>query len=140
MLSSSNDVCVPQDEVVVHPGEQFMTMTLTDLVFDGQGGVPTAPTGPGTYTLNETTPPQPGDKIVSSLNTIRLDGTCQNYVADRTNAVSGSVVTLTSVNDGVYDGEFDVVLDSGDHITGSFAPSACSNVPTIFIGVTPCMP
>ena len=34
-------------------------------------------------------------------------------------------MTVTSVDGAVFRGNFDIVLDSGDHITGSFEPAAC---------------
>jgi hypothetical protein len=41
-------------------------------------------------------------------------------------------VTLTVVGGGVFHGNFDVTLDSGDHITGSFNPSLCEDLPAAF--------
>ena len=39
--------------------------------------------------------------------------------------MSSGTVTLDSVSGDVFSGTFDIVLDSGDHVTGAFHPSAC---------------
>ncbi|HEU4614062.1 MAG TPA: hypothetical protein VFS15_18335, partial [Kofleriaceae bacterium] len=60
----------------------------------------------------------------ASLTVGVLDDACQ--VIDDTSASGQSgTVTLTSVNAGVYAGSYDVVLNTGDHISGTFQPAAC---------------
>lgn len=40
-------------------------------------------------------------------------------------AGTSGTVTLTSVSGNRFSGNFDLVLDSGDHVTGSFDPEEC---------------
>ncbi|HYV66412.1 MAG TPA: hypothetical protein VE964_09225 [Myxococcales bacterium] len=55
---------------------------------------------------------------------------CQNLVGG--NAVSGTV-TLTSKAGGAYAGSFDLIFDSGDHVTGTFAAAHCAGIETFFM-------
>jgi hypothetical protein len=84
-----------------------------------------APSVPGTFTAFDPGGSAPPPIQSALLYTSILDATCGNDAADETASVSGSV-TLTAVGGGVYAGQFDVVLDSGDQVTGSFDPAAGS--------------
>ncbi|MBL0220091.1 MAG: hypothetical protein IPQ07_40265 [Myxococcales bacterium] len=50
--------------------------------------------------------------------------TCQPINATKAGATSGTV-TLTTVKGNVFAGTYDVLLNSGDHVTGVFEPGAC---------------
>lgn len=78
----------------------------------------TAPTAPGTFTVQA----QTGASAV--WNAIVTDSTCNDVTASEAKGTSGTV-TLTSVGTNDYAGKFDVTLDSGDHVTGSFSPEPC---------------
>lgn len=52
------------------------------------------------------------------------DATCQDITAQGASGTSGTV-TLSSVSGNRFSGSFDLVLDSGDHVTGSFDPQEC---------------
>ncbi len=54
-----------------------------------------------------------------------LDATCVNNADNDALADSGTVV-LTGVSGGTFTGTFDVVMDSGDHVTGTFDAPTCS--------------
>jgi hypothetical protein len=120
VLSSSTDVCLPADSQIQHPGET----TIVILLKDGDG----PPTGPATFTAvdaNSTGTPPPR---IAILYTSILDANCGNNAEQQTSAVAGTV-TLTAVHDGAYAGKFDVALDSGDHITGTFDADNCVLLP-----------
>jgi hypothetical protein len=69
----------------------------------------------GTYTTNG----NPNE--LDSIGWDSYDGTC-NVTHD--SGFSAATVTLTSVGD-VYAGTFDVTLNGGDHLTGSFSAPLC---------------
>jgi hypothetical protein len=56
-----------------------------------------------------------------------LNAQCAENANASATAVSGTVM-LIAVGGGVYAGTFDVTLDSGDHITGSFNPTMCDQL------------
>jgi len=120
VLSSTPDLCQPPDAQIQHPGEKTVVLVLQD------GNA--APTAPGVYTVVDpvgNTPPPPRAAV---LYTSVLDAMCANNADDQTGGTSGTV-TLSSAGGGVYEGQFDVMLDSGDHITGSFQPTLCDQLP-----------
>jgi hypothetical protein len=85
----------------------------------------TAPTAPGTYTISSSLPPT----VPHAANVAGriVDATCSNNTANDAVALSGTV-QLTGVEAGTYTGTFDLVLDSADHITGSFDAPTCGQV------------
>lgn len=129
VMSNSTDLCAPPDTRIVHPGEQFFQIDLVD----DKAPTGVAPTAPGIYTAFKQggqEPPPTGQPPVSkgaTLFTGILDAQCAGDANAQAAAVSGSV-TLTAVGGGVYAGTFDVTLDSGDHITGSFNPTMCDQL------------
>jgi hypothetical protein len=139
VLSSASDTCTPADAQIAHPGET----TLIVMAFDVTGTTTTAaPGAPGTYPIVDVTSQVPPGPRLAFAYTSRLDANCGNPADAQTGSVSGSLV-LTDVHDGVYAGTFDIVLDSADHITGEFHPTACRTLPAIFSGSNPapsCVP
>ena len=103
--------------------QRFITIDLTDVA----GSVETTPTAPGTYTIYPNTGSRPAHS--ASLVTGALDTACQPIDADGAQAQSGTV-TLTQVVGGVFKGTFDVTLNTGGQITGTFSPSACPALQT----------
>jgi hypothetical protein len=99
-------------------GEHFIAIQLSDV----SGGIRTAPTAPGTYTIYPNTGSEPAKS--ASFDVGAFDNTCQLVDEDTGSGQSGTV-TLTSVTGGVYAGSYDVTLNTGDHVAGSFAPTAC---------------
>jgi hypothetical protein len=120
ILSSSTDLCLPADAQIQHPGEKTVVIVLEDN--------DAAPTGPGTYTVVDPAGNGPPPTRAALLYSSVLDPACLNHADDQTTAISGTVM-LTSVSGGAYAGQFDVTLDSGDHVTGSFRPTACDELP-----------
>lgn len=123
VMTSSTDVCQPPGAQIQHPGET----TVVILLVDGNA----APTAPGTFTARDLNSEAPPPTRAAILYTSILSSACSNNADDQTSAVSGTV-TLTSVGGGAYAGHFDVLLDSGDHVTGSFSPMVCDQLPDDF--------
>ncbi len=90
-------------------------------------GESTAPTAPGTYTI-ATASAQAKSAFVAFEVT---DASCKDIPSQDALGASGTV-TLTGASGGAYAGRFDIVMDSGDHITGSFNASSCSGIGTLF--------
>jgi hypothetical protein len=90
-----------------------------------------APTTPGTFTISSSPSGNAGvwDAIVT-------DASCMDVAASEAKGTSGTI-TLTSINNGAFDGHYDVVLDSGDHVTGSFSPESCPALATAINSTTP---
>lgn len=119
-LASTSNLCgdAGASPAIDRKGQHFVAIELRDV----DGAVKTAPTAPGVYTIYPNTGSEPAK--AASLTVGVLDDTCQ--VIDDTSASGQSgTVTLSSVNAGVYAGSYDVVLNTGDHISGTFQPSAC---------------
>jgi hypothetical protein len=123
VMSSSTDSCLPPDALIAHPGET----TVIIVVADGNA----APTAPGTFTVHDPRGDDAPPAKSAILYTSVLDPMCANHADDQTEAISGTV-TLASAGGGVYAGQFDVELDSGDRITGTFSPAACEQLPAAF--------
>ena len=120
VMSSTSSVC--GDAGATPPVERKSSRTVTITLLDVTGGNTAAPTAPGTYTIYSNSGSQPPKEAL--FDVVGLDATCQQVDADAAQGQSGSV-TLTSVSGGVFTGSYDVVLNTGDHVTGSFAPTAC---------------
>jgi hypothetical protein len=99
-------------------GSRYIAIELKDV----SGSTATAPTAPGTYTVYANSGSQPPKEAL--VLTGGFDDTCQSVDAEQAAGQSGTVV-LTSASGGVFKGTFDVVLNTGGHITGSFDPVAC---------------
>lgn len=123
-LSSDGSLCSDLGANVLRKNESGILLTLYDVDASNNS---TAPTAPGTYTIYTQNGPPPPKSAVLLVNV--LDDHCQDLTADEARAMSGSV-TLGSVSGNVFAGSFDVMLDSGDHLTGSFAPDACPALQT----------
>lgn len=123
VMGSTANLCSDAGAAIDRKGEHYITIELSDVA----GSVRSAPTAAGTYTIYPDTGSEPAKS--ASFTIIALDQTCQAIDADSGAGQSGSV-TLTSATGGVFAGSFDVTLNTGDHVTGSFAPSACPQLAT----------
>lgn len=105
----------------------FLGLAATILSTNGAGNyVGDAPT-PGTYTING----QVGNVAFGKLNT-----GASGCGVPGTDVQSGTVTFTTAAN-GVYAGSFDIVFESGDSVTGTFAPSACTSLTQFQLHCTP---
>jgi hypothetical protein len=125
VMSSTASLCsdAGASPAIDRKGEHYVTIGLSDV----SGGIRTAPTAPGTYTIYPNTGSEPAKS--ASFEVGAFDNTCQLVDEDAGSGQSGTV-TLTSVTGGVYAGSYDVMLNTGDHVTGSFAPTACPQLAT----------
>src|SRR5262249_16777398 len=106
----------------------FIGVQLTAFVADTSGL--TLPTGPGTFTIGAAT----GN--AATWVSIVTDATCTELPTSEATATSGTI-TLTATSGNVFDGTYDVVLDSGDSVTGKFSPVGCSGLQTRLDATTP---
>lgn len=117
VLTNSSDACAQLTDHVQHPSEKVVVITVADYA----NLTLTTPTAPGTYSIYQGgTPP---DKA-ATLQVAMTDLNCNPIDASSAKATSGTV-TLTKVSGNTFAGSFDALLDSEDHITGSFSPDEC---------------
>jgi len=123
VMSTTSGLCKDAAANAVHPNQKVVAITL----FDVNGMTLNTPTAPGTYTIFQGTgtPPAKTANWVASVN----DATCNEIKASSATATTGTV-TLSAINGNAFSGSYDVVLDSGDHVTGSFDPEACPDLQT----------
>ncbi len=125
VLASTSNLCADEgaSPPIARKDQKLVTIQLSDV----NGSARTAPTVAGAYTIYPDSGSEPPKS--ASLTTATLDGTCQPIDADAAQGQSGTV-TLTSISGGVFKGSYDVTLNTGAHLTGSFAPSACAALAT----------
>ena len=117
ILTNTKNLCSDLSASIDRRGEHYMMLVFRDVT----GTTKTAPTAPGTYTIYPNTGSEPAKSVV--LTAGGFDESCLPNDADSAQGQSGSVA-LTLVGD-VMTGTYDVVLNSGGHITGSFNSTAC---------------
>lgn len=125
VIGSTSGLC--SDAAAMPPIDRKGARAIVIELRDINGAMSTAPAAAGAYTIYPNTGSEPPKS--ASLSTVGLDNTCQTVDAQTASAQSGTV-TLTAVTGGVYKGSFDVMLNTGDHITGSFDPTACPALQT----------
>ena len=82
---------------------------------------PSPPSAAGAYPIVSQLP---ANAKFAVINFVSIDANCQ--IVDAQGAVSQSgMVNLTGISNGAYTGNFDVTLDSNDHITGTFKAASC---------------
>jgi len=122
LLTSTGNTCTDLTSRVEHPSEKAIIISVSDVM----GLTLTTPTVPGTYAIYQggQAPPKAAtlQVLVDDLNCNRVD----NLGAK---ATSGTV-NLTAISGNHFAGNFDVVLDSTDHIKGSFDPMECPAIQT----------
>jgi hypothetical protein len=117
LLTNAGDACSQLTDHVQHPSQKIVVITVADYA----NLTLTTPTAPGTYQIYQGgTPP---DKA-ATLQVVMTDLNCAAISNNGAKATSGTV-TLTKVSGNTFAGSFDALLDSEDHITGSFSPSEC---------------
>jgi hypothetical protein len=117
LLTNTGDACGQLMDHVQHPSEKVVIITVADYA----NLTLTTPTAPGTYSIYQGgTPP---DKA-ATLQVVMTDLNC-NGVSDMGAKATSGTVTLSKVSGNTFAGSFDALLDSEDHITGSFSPDEC---------------
>jgi len=103
--------------------------TLALLVTNTSGGSPQAPPAivPGTYMLGYMYNQDAGINQQATASILTSNVNCQN---DQTVTAQMGTITLTSLTPDAIVGSYDVMFNSGDHLTGSFnAPTCTSALP-----------
>ncbi len=126
VLTSSPNACVDVMNHVNHPNEKVVVISVADYAT----ATFTTPTAPGTYQIYQggTIPAK-----AARLSVVMEDLNC-NAIANMGAMGTSGTVTLTRVSGNAFDGSFDVLLDSQDHITGSFSPTECPAIQSIVGG------
>ena len=126
MLANDGDLCsnAANDSQI----KGYTGITLTMFAVTGSTIMPAG--SPGDYTIGATT----GNS--SSWNAVVTDSTCQDVIASEAIATAGTI-TLEKIEGNAFTGSFDVTLDSGDNVTGTFEPAACAGMQNLVDATTP---
>ena len=100
---------------------RVLSVYLSDV--NGQTGTIGPPAGTGTWPVFIVGSGSPPAHFASAAFAVN-DSVCKRVAGKSASAVSGEVVLSRNV-DGVYAGTYDLVFDSGDHVTGSFDSAPC---------------
>ena len=123
VMATTSGLCGDASGNIEHPNQKGLTIVL----FDINGTTFTTPTAPGAYTIYQSGSPPPK---AATLSVFAVDATCAGIDSAQAAGATGTV-NLTGVSGNAFDGNFDVALDSGDHITGSFSPGECPAIQTV---------
>lgn len=119
-LTSTGAACTEVTNRVTHPSEKVVVITVADVA----NLTLTTPTAPGTYSIYQggSAPPK-----AATMKVTFSDLNCADIANMDSSATTGTV-TLSSISGNAFDGSFDVVMDSGDHLKGSFHPMECPQI------------
>ena len=126
VLVNSPNACADVMNHVNHPNEKIVIISVADyanLTF-------TTPTATGTYQIYQ------GGSVPAKAARVQVimdDLNCAPIQNMGATATSGTV-TLTKVSGNTFAGSFDALLDSQDHITGSFSPTECPAIQSLVGG------
>ncbi|HUS28789.1 MAG TPA: hypothetical protein VMZ53_09770 [Kofleriaceae bacterium] len=124
VIASTSNLCsdARANPPIDRKGQSFVVIELADT----GGAATTAPSAPGTYTVYSNS----GSRPVKSASFISgaFDNACMLDDAADASGQSGSIV-LTAIG-ARFAGTYDVVLNTGDHVTGSFDAAACTELQT----------
>jgi hypothetical protein len=128
-LTTTPHYCGDLAANTVRKGEMAVSISLADITGQAVG----APTMAGTYTVAAGGPLSPK---AAAIKVVVTDQSCMAIAPSGAKATAGAV-KLTSVDANAFDGTFDVTLDSGDHVSGSFSPESCPAIQTAIDSTTP---
>ena len=123
LLTNTTNLCQDVSASIDRKSEHYIMLVLHDVGASAK----TAPTAPGTYTIYPNTGSEPAKSVVMTAG--GYDASCLPNDAETAQGQSGSVA-LTTVSGNVFAGTYDIVLNTGGHITGSFQPQACPGAAT----------
>jgi hypothetical protein len=126
MLANDGDLCsnaANDSQIKGYAGVTLTMFAATDTTITPAGS-------PGDYTIGATT----GN--VASWNAVVTDSMCQDVIASEATATAGTV-TLAKIEGNAFTGSFDVTLDSGEQVTGTFEPAACAGMQNLVDATTP---
>ena len=119
-LTSTPNACADFTNNIQRKSEQAFVIGVATI----SGTTVASPTATGAYTVFDVNSGNPPPAMAALVNAVATDATCMSDTANSANGTSGTV-TLTTINGNTFDGKFDITMDSGDHVTGSFSPEAC---------------
>jgi hypothetical protein len=119
VIASTTNLCSDVRASIDRQNQTLITIELADVA----GAATTAPTAAGTYTIYPNTGSRPAKS--ASLTTGRFDSACS--LDEDGSGQSGSVI-LTTVAAGKYAGSYDVVLNTGERVSGTFDPQVCAEL------------
>ena len=119
-LTSTANACADFTNNIQRKSEKAFVVGVATIT----GSTVAAPTATGAYTVFNPNGGGAPPAMAALVNAVATDATCMSDTANSATGTSGTV-TLTTINNGVFDGKFDITLDSGDHVTGSFSPEGC---------------
>lgn len=122
MLASTANLCADARAAtpIDRQGQHHIAIDL----LDENNGARTAPTAPGTYTIYPNTGSRPPKS--ASFTTGAFDSVCESDDTFDASGQSGSVI-LTALTPH-FTGTYDVILNTGDHVTGSFDATPCTEL------------
>lgn len=126
MLGNDGDLCSNVNDDSQIKGYTGVTLTM----FEASATSIDPAGSPGDYAIGAAT----GN--AASWNAVVTDAMCQDVTASEAIATAGTV-TLTKIDGNAYTGSFDVMLDSGDEVTGTFAPAPCAGMENFVDATTP---
>jgi 5-hydroxyisourate hydrolase-like protein (transthyretin family) len=96
----------------------------------------TTPTGPGTFTIyNSTTGGLP--PAHAALATYRVNDENCNQIASESAIATSGAVKLTSISGGSYTGTYTIGFDTGEQVTGEFHTADCPGLSTYITSSSP---
>lgn len=123
VMADKSHLCEDMTSWAFQPNETLVLFTLSDL----DGTTFHTPTKPGVYTVE--THSQATN--TAGLEIVTFDDHCKAVNDQEASGASGTI-TLTAIDGDAFSGQFDVMLDSDDHITGTFEPRECPALVTLF--------
>ena len=134
VITSWSGVC---SDISQNPPQQMKNSSYFIIVLGVFTGTTiSAPSAAGTYTVFAGTGTPPTNLALVLFN--QTDAQCNTVQATTAEAASGTV-TLSGLNGSSYSGSFDVTMNSGDHVTGSFNATGCAALSTVFTTQTVCI-
>jgi hypothetical protein len=123
VIANSSGLCADVNANKEPKNLQGLLITLEDV--NQTTFATTAPTAPGVYDLS-------GSAARYAFVAFQTnDASCQEISSQSAAGATGTV-TVSSVSNGAYTGSYDVIFDSGDHLTGSFNATQCAGISTLF--------
>ena len=125
MTKGTDDICA---DTAAHQRHGNVAVFSVGLVDQDAAGNDSAPAAPGTYTILPSKSAGAGRWAVAFYEV--TNAFCQDVESsdEAPKAVSGSVL-LTKVDSTGWTGTFDLVLSTGDHVTGAFTSPLCPTIP-----------
>ncbi|MGE5182999.1 MAG: hypothetical protein ACM31C_13095 [Acidobacteriota bacterium] len=130
LLANTSGMCADITANKQPPSVSVVSISLETV----NGTTLNTPTMPGTFAIYQGSGTPPA--MAATLSAKVYDATCKEVTTDTGTATTGTV-TLTAISGNQFSGHYDVVMDSGDHITGSFDPEPCPALQTALDSTTP---